>query len=87
MKKNQVNNLKRMVLENIFINLASSFIIVVIIKLMYKNNLSSIEEKDKLSIPLALDDHNNGLYILVFLINIFLLLIFTILRESNIISK
>lgn len=76
-----------MVLENIFINLASSFIIVVIIKLMYKNNLSSIEEKDKLSIPLALDDHNNGLYILVFLINIFLLLIFTILRESNIISK
>lgn len=76
-----------MVLENIFINLASSFIIVLIVKSMNKNNLSSIEEKDKLSIPLALDEQNNGLYILVFLINIFLLLIFTILRESNIISK
>lgn len=76
-----------MVLENIFINLASSFIIVLIVKSMNKNNLSSIEEKDKLSIPLALDDQNNGLYILIFLINIFLLLIFTVLRESNIISK
>lgn len=76
-----------MVLENIFINLASSFIIVLIVKSMNKNNLSSIEEKDKLSIPLALDEQNNGLYILVFLINIFLLLIFTVLRKSNIISK
>lgn len=76
-----------MVLENIFINLASSFIIVVIIKLMSKNNLSSIEEKDKVSIPLMIDDQNSGLYILIFLINIFLLLFFTVLRESNIISK